>query len=235
MYKLYFVTFLTFLLIFLYNGIVKTIDYLTQIYDPGTPIALKDIRIGGKSKSAIKQELYRAYKERRIMRAGSGIYYLPDDQSTLPPFVGFDEIVRKKYVCDDHGIPGFDAIDVYGYYTGLTFLNDLGLSQQVPAIIEITTSRTKANKRVFTVAGSPRKAWIRKAKTDITFENYKILQFLDMFSYATDEEIKNNQQKLRQYIRNNHFSSYLFAKYIGLYGTKTIAKISKGGLLDAFI
>lgn len=213
---------------------METIDYLRQIYPADVPILLKDIRIGGKSKSAIKQDLYRAQKANKISRISNGVYYFKSEKE-FGAGIGFEEVVKKKFVCDDCGIPGFDQLNVYGYYSGLTFLNWMGLTQQVPAIIEVTTNNTTNSKREFRIPGSPLRAWVRKAKTEVTFQNYKILQFLDMFHYATDDEIKANREKLRKYIKDNNFSSYLFGKYVKYYGKVTLVKIARGGLLDAFL
>ena len=41
---------------------MKFIDYLFDIYGYDKPIILKDLRIGKKSKSAIREEIYRAFK-----------------------------------------------------------------------------------------------------------------------------------------------------------------------------
>ena len=52
------------------------VNYLTTIYGYNTPIFLKDIRIGKKSKTAIKEAFYRATKEGKMIRNSNGIYYI---------------------------------------------------------------------------------------------------------------------------------------------------------------
>ena len=47
---------------------MEIVQYLKDIYGYGTPIFLKDIRIGRKSKTAIRKELSRAVKDKKIIR-----------------------------------------------------------------------------------------------------------------------------------------------------------------------
>ena len=50
---------------------MNLVKYLTDIYGYDTPIFLKDIRIGRKSKTAIREEFYRATKKGTIERSNS--------------------------------------------------------------------------------------------------------------------------------------------------------------------
>ena len=205
----------------------------TEAYGYGTPIFIKDIRIGRKSKTAIREEFYRAYKKGDLNREGPGVYSVPKKDEDFPPVVTFQDIVVKKYIYPVDTIKGLEFLFVEGYYSGLKFLNQIGMSQQVPAILEVTTNRTSSKRRYFT--NGKQIAIIRKSKTKIDNTNYKILQFLDMFSFVSLDEVIDNRQLLRDYIKKNGFSKGLFSKYIQFYGFQTLKKITEGGLLDAFI
>ena len=209
---------------------MNIVNYLKDIYGYGTPIFLKDLRIGRKSKTAIRKELSRAVKQKLIVREAQGIYYIEEQNEEFPSVVSFEDIIEKKYIKDDFGIKGLD-INVYGYYSGQTFLHRFGLSQQVPAILEIVTNKCTC-KRTINING--RIAIIRKAKTEIDYTNWKILQFFDMISSLQDYEISENKEMLMEYISNN-FKKSDFTKYIGLYSHKVIKKIVEGGLINAFI
>ena len=209
------------------------VNYLVSIYGYGTPIFLKDVRIGRKSKTAIREEFYRAYKRGDINRNGQGIYSIVKKDEELPIIASFEDILSKKFLCEKNVISGLEKLFVCGYYSGLTFINQIGISQQVPAILEITTNNTSSKKRYFTIRN--RVAIIRKSRTTITFQNYKILQFLDMFHFLEMDEVKENKQLLRDYIKRQNLTKFQFSQYIGLYGTKTIKKIVEGGIIDAFI
>lgn len=212
---------------------MNIIGYLTDIYGYGTPIFIKDIRIGRKSKTAIREEFYRAYKKGELEREGPGVYSIPKKDEDFPPVVTFEDIVRKKYIYPVDTFKEIEFIFVEGYYSGLTFLNQIGMSQQVPAILEVTTNRTSSKKRYYT--DGKQVAIIRKSRTKIDNTNCKILQFLDMFYFVSLEEVKENKQLLRDYIKKNEFRKGTFSAYIKLYGFQTLKKITEGGLLDAFI
>ena len=209
------------------------VNYLVSIYGYGTPIFLKDVRIGRKSKTAIREEFYRAYKKGEINRDGPGVYSITNTNEVFPSVVTFENVLAKKYLYDKNIITGLEKLFVCGYYSGLTFLNQIGISQQVPAILEITTNNTSSKKRYYVM--DSRMAIIRKSRTTITFQNYKILQFLDMFHFLEMDEVKENKQLLRDYIKRQNLTKFQFSQYIGLYGTKTIKKIVEGGIIDAFI
>ena len=208
------------------------VNYLSNIYGYGTPIFLKDLRIGRKSKSAIREELYRAVKRGDLTRDANGIYSVVEKNHDFPRVVTFEKILKWKFIHPDCA-PGFEELFVEGYYSGLSFVNQIGISQQVPAILEVTTNRTSSKKRYFVVG--KRVAVIRKSRTEITFQNYKMLQFLDMFHFVTMNEVKKYRNLIRKYIQNNHLSKYQFQQYIKFYGTDTIKKIVEGGIIDAFV
>ena len=201
---------------------MELVSYLTSIYGYDAPIFIKDVRIGRKSKSAIREEFYRAYKRGELERKGSGIYFVKSNKE-FGSTISFEEIINKKFVykhdCDER----FRELFVEGYYTGLTFLNKIGISQQVPAILEVTTNYTSSKKRYFSCGKFV--AIIRKPKTQITYQNYRILQFLDMFHFLSMDEVKENKELICNYIKENKLSKYQYDEYISLYGKSTINKI----------
>lgn len=211
---------------------MDTLTYLRNIYGYDTPIFLKEIRIGRKSKTAIKQELYRAYNNGDIQKKSEGIYYFKSDKE-FGSGITFDKILECRYLYDDCNLPNVrKTLFVKGYYTGHTFLNQIGISTQVPAIVEITTNNTSSKKRTITING--RSAILRKPKIEITHTNWEILQFLDMFHFLTMEEVKDNKQLLINYIEKKNFIMEELKKYIHLYSFSTIKKLTEGGIINAF-
>ena len=208
---------------------MNTIAYLKERYGCGVPIFLKDIRIGGKSKTAIKQALYRANKNGEIQKEANGLYFFPRDDM-FRSGIYFDDYLRVKYICDDRAGPCAELFNTVGYYSGLTFLNMFGLSEQVPAVIEITTNNTASKKREIEING--RRAILRKAKTKITYQNYKTLQFLDMFSFLSLEEVKKNKSLIIEYAKSS-LPKGTAVEYLKFYPLQTTKKIVEGGIIDA--
>lgn len=211
-----------------YNIAMNTVDYLKEVYGYGVPIFLKDVRIGKKSKASIRKELSRAVDKGEIVRKKNGIYCLKSDNS-LSDGVTFETILEEKFIKNDYGLPGLN-LNVYGYYSGLTFLNLLGITQQVPAVIEVVTNNTSC-KRFY--CAKNRVAVLRKGKTKIDRFNYKALQFFDAVSALTPEEIKKNRDLLYKYIENNLQKSD-FENYIRFYPTKVFKTIVEEGFINAF-
>lgn len=213
---------------------MEIIPYLKEIYGYDTPIFLKDIRIGKKSKAAIKQELYRASKRGDISRRSNGVYYFNSNKE-FGSGITFDEIMKRKYVSDDCGLKGFEEFNVYGYYTGVTFLNQIHYSEQVPAVIEITTNNCRSNKRVIKMGR--RMAILRKPKAEITPANYKVLQFLDMFRWMTLQELRTEETRdfLKKYINDSFLTKTQVGEYLGRYGDDMILKLMAGKVFDALL
>ena len=207
------------------------VNYLTNIYGYGVPIFLKDVRIGRKSKSAVKEELYRAVKNGKMERNAPGIYSIVRKDEDFPEVVTFEKIVEKKFLYEVDG--PFKELFVIGYYSGMTFLNRIGLSEQVPMVLEITTNNTSGNKRTYAIG--KRRAFIRKGKTTITSQNYKMLQFLDMFRWLPMYIVKERKKQIIEYIKKEQLSRFQFNQYISLYPTDTIKKIVDTKLIDSFI
>lgn len=212
---------------------MNIVSYLTEIYGYDTPIFIKDVRIGRKSKTAIREEFYRATKRGELSNDGAGIYSVVNKSSEITGVVTFEKIIETKYIYNQNCMRGFEQLFVEGYYSGLTFLNMIGISDQVPAILEVTTNNTSSKRRFFTALG--RTALIRKGKIEITFQNSKILQFFDMFNFLSLEEVKNNKKIIVDYAKKNGIDRTAYKLFIRYYGPKTIKKIIEGGIVDAFI
>ena len=205
------------------------IRQLQDIYGYEAPILLKDIRIGHKSRTAIKQALYRATKQGRIARESNGVYYFRDP-AKRKSLILFEKVVEQKFIQDNAGNPLFANLFVYGYYSGATFLNMIGLSPQVPAVLEVVTNRTSSKKYTFQIGRQ--RAFVRKAKTEITSQNARILQFLDMFSYLGMDEVMRKKEQIVEYA-NKTFSRGSIVPYLKYYPTATLKKLFETGIADA--
>lgn len=83
-----------------------------------------------------------------------------------------------------------------GYFSGLYFANRIGLSSQMPNVIEIYTNNEKSRIRKINV--NNQSVILRRARVTITKDNYSVLAFLelmnsfpiDYFNYERKEKIK---------------------------------------------
>ena len=148
-------------------------EMLTEKYKEGEPIFFSDIYNGEISKSALTQQLSTLCKKGLLAKYDNGIYYLPK-KTRLKSSVGptADTIAKYKYISKNGKTDG--------YYSGNTFANQIGISTQVPHVIEIVSNNTNSAPRDVKIGN--RRFNIRKPLISITNENVYILQMLDLLS-----------------------------------------------------
>lgn len=211
---------------------MNIVNYLINVYGYDTPIFLKDIKIGGKSKAAIKESFYRAIKKGDIEKRKNGVYFIRSNKE-FGSGIGLEDVLERKFLYRNDVAPGFEQLFPIGYYSGQTFLNQMGISNQVPMVLEITTNNTSSKKRYYSYGKAV--AIIRKARTEVTLQNYRMLQLLDMFYFLTLDEVKENKEIIRNYIKKEQLQRFMFNQCINLYNDLTLKKLVEGGIIDAFM
>lgn len=148
-------------------------ELLTEKNKEGEPIFFSDIYDGEISKSALTQQLTSLCKKGLLAKYDNGIYYIPK-KTRLKSAVGptADTIAKYKYISKNGKIDG--------YYSGNTFANQLGISTQVPQVVEIVSNNTNSAPRDVKIGN--RRFKVKKPLISITNENVHILQMLDLLS-----------------------------------------------------
>ena len=118
-----------------------TKQYLIENYGYNEPIFLNELKIEGMSDNAVRQSVKRLAMSGFLERYDNGIYYIPKQggvlgKSYLDPY----KVIMRRYVQSKS--------EKYGYVTGLSFANQLGLTTQLPAVIEIVTNHEATNGRL---------------------------------------------------------------------------------------
>jgi len=169
-------------------------DYLVEKFGYNEPILLSEISFNNYSLPWIKKELNKLCQEEKLIRFEKGLYYIPTKtilgMSRLDP----RKVIMKKYV-----INGNEQI---GYFSGTTFLNILGLSAQMPNVLEIYTNNENA--RVREVPVGNQRVILRKARTTINNENAATMSFLELMNF-TDSGYFDDEKKqiVIDYINRN--------------------------------
>lgn len=135
------------------------------------------------SRPRVFQILKELCAEGEIVRYALGVYYFPEltflgTQGSLSA----TKVAEKRYVRANN--------KTFGYYSGLTLLNMVGLTNQVPNMREIVT--TNETTRVREVNIGRRRFLVRRAKAKITEENAPALQMLEIFN-AYNKPLENYQ------------------------------------------
>ncbi len=183
------------------------IEYIEKTYKKGEPIFVSDLLKIDNNKYNLSKTLSSLVNEKRLNKYEDGVYFLPRESllnnSTLSPEI----IAKYKYISNNS--------DYYGYYGGLYLANKLGLTTQVPTVIDIITNKTNSSQRMILI--NKQKFYIKPAKTVINNDNVYVLQLLDLLKdidkyneYSKEELVKKITNYIYLYkIRKNDIDSYI--------------------------
>jgi len=203
-------------------------SYLLETYGYNEPIFLNDLMIDGLSENAVRQAVKRLVANGFLERYDSGIYYIPRQggvlgKSYLDPFL----VIIRKYVKSKS--------ETYGYVTGISFVNQLGLTTQMPAVIEIVTNREATNGRTIMVGNQ--KVRIKKPAVVVSDNNAELLQLLDGIGQAekyTELPMKETINTMRSYVKQKGFTQKQLSEVSsGLTGA-TAKKLIEWGMIYEF-
>lgn len=188
-------------------------DVLLEEYGYNEPILTSEIQFNNYSRPWIYKELNRLCETEEIKRFEKGVYYIPKKSPLGSSLLNPNKVVEKKYIKENE--------KTYGYYAGYYLLNLLGLSTQVPNVIEIYSNNESSKVRDVKVGSQNIR--VRKPRVDITTENAPVLTFLELMNVidvrSLDEEKKNI---ITKYISDYNISRRDITKYSPSYPDKVI-------------
>ncbi len=203
-------------------------DYLMENYGYNEPIFINDLFIEGISENAVRQSVKRLAASGFLERYDSGIYYIPKRGGILgKSYLDPNIVIMRKYVQNKS--------DKYGYVTGLSFANELGLTTQMPAIIEVVTNREATNGRMVMVGNQ--KVRVKKSSVPISESNAELLQLLDAIGQAekyTELTIKETIEKLIVYMRKKRFTQKQLSEVSYFLTGTTAKKLIEWGMIYEF-
>lgn len=202
------------------------LEFLKSKFGPGKPIFTEDAEPLGLSAGNLRQQFKKLVDAGELSRFEPGVYFLPDPNHEYYP-ISSNMVAEYKYITDGD--------EIYGYYSGYTFANQLGLCLQVPYKEEIVTNNTTAIAREVKVGKIP--FYIRRAKIAVTKENRNVLQLLDLLKdveeytdYCCEDEAPDI---IRRHILRNKILRADVDKYIENFPLKTYKYIYDLRLYDA--
>ena len=155
----------------------------------GKPILTNEIlrACEGTARSSVFEKIDAGLQAGDLARFDRGVYYVPEP-SVVPGLdmpLNPESVLRKKYIRD--------GSEVYGFRSGLALLNDRGISNQVPAVLEITTNRSPRRVYAIKPVGGYREILLRKPRVPVSADNVTELEALealgrvDLKALNTDE------------------------------------------------
>ncbi len=203
-------------------------EYLEKTYGYNEPILISEIELENLTDNALRQYFKRMVKSGDLVRFDTGAYYLPKASRLLKKtYLDPLKVLTRKYT--------ENGTDTYGYFSGAYFSNRLGLTTQMPAVIEIVTDKEATKGRTITVGGQ--NVRLKHPIMQITKENVLLLQFLDTVS-TTEKYAELSQEKmtvlLKQYLRKNSFTQKQLAEVLPSVTAQTAKKLIEWRLIYEF-
>ena len=159
-------------------------ETLLRQYGTNEPILSSEISFQDYSRPWIYKQLKRLCEEGKLVRYEKGIYYIPTQTPFGKSLLNPRKVIERKYISQG-GV-------TVGYYSGITFQNQLRLTTQMPNVIEIYTNNETT--RVRDVYVVKQKVLLRKARTKITTANADVLSFLELMN-DLDPQLLDDDKK----------------------------------------
>jgi hypothetical protein len=203
-------------------------DYLIETYGYNEPIFLSDLCDETANDNAMRQSIKRLVNYGILARFDNGIYYLPKPSRLLgKSYLDPTKVIVRKYIKNN--------TNTIGYFTGATFANQLGITTQMPSILEVTTNKESTKGRIVTIGNQ--KVRIKRPAIEITSKNAALLQFLDAISqienYAESSDIEI-QDIFRKYLKEKNFSRSELRSVASVITGTTAKRLIEGGLIYDF-
>lgn len=203
-------------------------SYLMENYGYNEPIFLNELSIEGFSENAVRQSVKRLTANGFLERYDNGIYYIPKQggllgKSYLDPYL----VIKRKYVQSKS--------ETYGYITGISFANQLGLTTQMPAMIEIVTNREATNGRMVRLGEFAVR--IKKAPITVSDSNAELLQFLDGVGQVekyTELPMEETINRLLAYVKQMNFKKEQLSEVTEALTGTTAKKMIEWGMIYEF-
>lgn len=145
-------------------------NYIKEHYIEAEPIFLSDLLKTNTNESDLNQQLKELCEKGLLQQYDDEVYFIPK-KTTLNSASGpnADMVARYRFISKGDNVDGF--------YAGNTFANQIGISTQVPYVIEIVSNDVSDDGEV--LIGN-RKFVVRKPIVPITKENAHVLQMLEL-------------------------------------------------------
>lgn len=203
-------------------------EYLEKTYGYNEPILISEIKLESLNDNALRQYFKRMVKSGDLIRFDTGVYYLSKDSRLLEkPYLDPIKVITRKYI--------ENGTETYGYFSGAYFSNQLGLTTQMPAVIEVVTDKEATKGRTVTVGRQ--NVRLRRPAMQITKENALLLQFLDAVSTAEKYAELPQQEMtalLKQYLCKHSFTRKQLADSLSSVTAQTAKKLIEWGLIYDF-
>ena len=204
----------------------KIYMFIKNNYKASQPFFLKDLyaQFPEIKEGTIRESIRRLLNEEKILKAKNGVYELPNPNRVLKSHVvNTANVIEQTYIKDNKN-------NIIGYRSGINFANMLGLTSQT-ASVEVVYSNVVSNRKREIKLNKSRLI-INAPRVEVTNENYKLLQILDLlteFEKYSEYDLKQVELKLLSYISNIKLSYGELERIVEAYPLTAQVKFYKIG------
>jgi len=202
------------------------IKILKKKFQPDTPIFINEILILFPNYS--RTYIYRLIKieesKKKLAKYSRGVYYIPTKTRWGMSTINTQIIFMKKYVTNGK--------DYYGAVTGLTVLNGLGVSTQVPNIREYVSNNETSKKRTHKINNT--EVIVKKPRCIIDNDNAGYYQILELFTQIKGlYEIGDvARYSITDIIKENNMNYKGFEKLFNFFPKKAVNLFKESNLIQ---
>lgn len=200
-------------------------EKLNSAFKPNTPIFMEEIQtiLSKYSRPRIYQLIAEAVGDGALIRYDNGVYYIPTKTLLGVSKLNPQKIIEKKYIGEGDS--------VYGIYGGTLLLNSMGVTTQVPTVIEIFTNNETWRRREVMVGYQ--KVVLRKARMPITTENVGLFRLMEFFNSIDINKMDRNTSfaAVIAYIREKKWTREEIIAYAQNFPAKAVKNLLQSGVL----
>lgn len=168
-------------------------NYIKDHYKEAEPIFFSDLLRESITEQDLKLQMKELCEKGLLQEYDDELYFIPK-KTTLNSAIGpnADMVARYRFISKGDNVDGF--------YAGNTFANQIGISTQVPYVIEIVSNNVSTDGEV--LIGN-RRFCVKKPVVPITRENVYVLQMLELLKNLDaylDCTYEEAREKFAEYI-----------------------------------
>lgn len=154
------------------------INILEERFGAGQPILTEDVFavFPSEPRSTVFYRLNAELESGNLARFDRGVYYIPEKAELFGRIVDVpldpELVIARKYLKRDG--------EVIGFVSGLALENRSRVSNQVPAVLEITTNAETNRRRRVHPFGGYREVVLKKPRVPVTTDNVNTLEAIDL-------------------------------------------------------
>ena len=190
-------------------------NYIKTHYKQAEPIFLSDLLRTNITEPDLNQQLKELCEKGLLQQYDEEVYFIPK-KTTLNSIIGpnADMVARYRFISKGDNVDGF--------YSGNKFANQIGISTQVPYVIEIVSNNVATDGEV--LIGN-RRFCVKKPVVPITRENVYVLQMLELLKNLDaylDCTYEEAREKFAEYISVCEITKSDVEMYIKEYPESTL-------------